>query len=186
MGVSFELNEQARQFLAAQAQKSIETAFRGAGGPATPDAAQTVLFQDLGAFVTLTRQGALRGCIGMIVAQTPLYENVWKMARAAAFQDPRFPPLAEREWPETAMEISVLDQPVLCPDPDQIVIGRDGLILQADGRSGVFLPQVPVEQGWSREQYLEHLCGKAGLPQGAWRWPAARLYWYQAIVFPAK
>ena len=136
-------------------------------------------------FVTLTTDGRLRGCIGTIVGREPLYLNLWRMARAAAFEDPRFPSLTLREWAGAALHISVLDELTPCPDPEAIEVGRHGLALQYLGHSGVFLPQVPVEQGWDRLSYLEHLCAKAGLPGGSWRAPGARLFWYEALVFDA-
>ena len=79
----------------------------------------------------------------------------------------------------------MLDELTPCPDPEAIEVGRHGLALQYLGHSGVFLPQVPVEQGWDRPTYLEHLCAKAGLPGGSWRAPGARLFWYEALVFDA-
>lgn len=188
MSLSFSLSDAEKTFLGDQAKKAIESRLFDLADvePARPGENETILRRDLGSFVTLTLNGQLRGCIGTIVASEPLFLNVWRMARSAAFNDPRFPPLTRNEWGPLAMEISVLDAPSPCPNPDEIEIGRDGLILQCRGRSGVFLPQVPVEQGWSRREYLDHLCAKAGVPVGAWREPQARLYWYQALVFPVK
>lgn len=180
------LSERGQKFLSRQARRAIETKLRGdeSAAPEKPEK-DSVLDKTLGSFVTLHLGGNLRGCIGTIVAREPLWLNVWEMARAAAFNDPRFRPLTPGEWEFVTMEISVLDQPEPCPEPAKIVIGRDGLILNVDGRSGVFLPQVPVEQGWNLEQYLNHLCLKAGVAPGAWRRPEARLFRYQAFVFPA-
>lgn len=189
MPLSFDLNGEERKFLLKQASRAIESALEGEMGakPARPEKdAGGVLERDLGSFVTLSRGHALRGCIGTIIGREPLWQNVWNMARAAAFSDPRFPPLEASEWPGLEMEISVLDQPSPCPDPAQIVIGRDGLILQYAGHSGVFLPQVPVEQGWNLREYLDNLCRKAGVPAGSWQRPGAALFWYQALVFGEK
>ncbi len=198
MALSFSLSEPERTWLGRLARHSIALAIGAA--PELPDAADfaaaagcreapegehPVLRRPLGAFVTITLGGALRGCIGTIVGRAPLAETVWRMARAAALEDPRFPPLSAREWERAALDISVLDELAPCPDPARIEVGRHGLALQYGGRSGVFLPQVPVEQGWDREAYLEHLCVKAGVPQGTWRLPQARLFWYEALVFPA-
>lgn len=193
MALSFKLDAEQQAFLGRQAKLSIESALNGKTdarplwpGPECSDGHDGLpLSRELGSFVTLALNNNLRGCIGTIIAHEPLYLNVWNMARQAAFSDPRFPALTLAEWPAVSMEISVLDQPVLCPDPGQVEIGRDGLILTCQGRSGVFLPQVPVEQGWNREQYLDNLCLKAGVPAGSWRRPDAVLYWYQALVFPA-
>lgn len=190
MPLSFALDQEQKDFLGRQARTSIESRLYGHAEavPAVPELPagkreNNPLFRRLGSFVTLQLDGSLRGCIGTIVAHEPLYLNVWNMASAAAFEDPRFSPLRPGEWSRVDMEISVLDQPAPCPDPGAIVIGRDGLILQARGASGVFLPQVPLEQGWNLPTYLSMLCAKAGLPDGAWRWPDARLFWYQAQVF---
>lgn len=196
MPLSFDLDQAEKEFLARQARAAIQTALEGdmaqpqeptpvAVGECARREENSALNRDLGSFVTLTIQGNLRGCIGTIIGREPLWLNVWNMARAAAFQDPRFPPLRAAEWPNVHMEISVLDQPSPCPDPAKIEIGRDGLILQYQGHSGVFLPQVPVEQGWDVNQYLDHLCLKAGVPRGSWQKPGAVLYWYQALVFSA-
>lgn len=191
MALSFTLDHEQQAFLGRQARLAIQSVFDGKesepplwpGPECSEPHAGLTLSRDLGSFVTLTLNGNLRGCIGTIIAHEPLYLNVWNMARQAAFNDPRFPPLTKAEWPRITMEISVLDQPTVCPDPNKIVIGRDGLILSCQGRTGVFLPQVPVEQGWDCEQYLNQLCLKAGVPVGSWQTPNAVLYWYQAQVF---
>lgn len=186
MSLSFRLSKHDQEFLSRQARRAIQTRLDGdeKALPEKPDK-DSVLEKTLGSFVTLRLGGDLRGCIGTIVAREPLWLNVWEMARAAAFQDPRFKPLNSLEWPGVNMEISVLDEPTPCPDPAKIVVGRDGLILNVDGRTGVFLPQVATEQGWTLEEYLNHLCLKAGVAPGAWQRPEARLFRYQAFVFPA-
>ena len=143
------------------------------------------LFRTLGAFVTLHISGNLRGCIGNIIGREPLYATVWHMAQAAAFADQRFPAFSLSEWPRVNLDISVLDELTVCPDPQAVEVGRHGLVLQYAGRSGVFLPQVPVEQGWGRLEYLDNLCLKAGLPHGTWQQPGAQLFWYEAVVFKA-
>lgn len=194
MALSFSLNAEERAFLARLARLSIESALAGKGALQPPEPPKKgvavgesvgTLRRSLGSFVTITLNGRLRGCIGTIAGREPLYLNLWRMARAAAFEDPRFPPLALGEWAGAALHISVLDELTPCPDPEAIEIGRHGLALQYLGHSGVFLPQVPVEQGWDRPAYLEHLCAKAGLPSGSWRAPGARLFWYEALVFDA-
>lgn len=195
MSLSFSLSEAERTYLARLARMSIESKLAGTpqGLPPEPDcrpastetgAAICTLRRALGSFVTLTMQGQLRGCIGAVIGREPLYQNVWRMAGAAAFEDPRFPPLTLPEWGKAALHISVLDELTPCPDPEAVEVGRHGLALQYMGRSGVFLPQVPVEQGWDQKAYLDNLCLKAGLPPGSWRAPGARLFWYEALVFP--
>lgn len=184
MSIAFALSPDERRVLGDLARLSIVRRFKGETDlpPFTPP--DGVLRSSLGCFVTLTRDGQLRGCIGSIVGQEPLWRGVARMAQAAAFEDPRFPPLQAREWPHTAMEISVLGPLSPCPDTRQIIIGRHGLLLHYGGRSGVFLPKVPVEQGWDTDEYLENLCRKAGLPPGTWQKPEAQLYWYEALAFP--
>lgn len=187
MPLSFSLTEEDKKFLCDQAALAIDTGFSNgspSARPLKPEAeSDSALFRELGSFVTLNMGGQLRGCIGTIVGHEPLWLNVWNMARAAAFRDPRFPPLEQAEWNRCGYEISVLDQPSPCEDIAKIVIGRDGLILQYHGHGGVFLPQVPVEQNWNLEEYLVNLCRKAGVPPDTWQKPDARLFWYQACVF---
>lgn len=136
-----------------------------------------------GVFVTLKKAGELRGCIGHMQADAPLWQAVQKMAVAAATSDPRFPPLTRAELDQVEIEISVLSPLSRLDDWEAIQVGTHGLVLDYHGQRGVFLPQVPVEQGWNRTQYLDNLCLKAGVPQGCWRDPAAKLYTFTAIVF---
>lgn len=184
-GLAFSLTDEEKTLLARIAAQSIERGLAGQPEQTPAPPAQPPLHAPCGAFVTLHAHGRLRGCIGTIMPHAPLYETVSRMASAAAFADPRFAPLQAEEWPEVDMEISVLSAPTRCPDPAQVEVGRHGLILVWRGKSGVFLPQVPVEQGWDRLTYLEHLCDKAGVPRGAWREADAELYWFEALVFPA-
>lgn len=187
MAVSFSFTETEQQCMAGIVCDVISARLRNeAVQPPHPEDYPPALQKHLGCFVTLTIMGNLRGCIGSIVGREPLVTCVWNMAQAAAFRDPRFIPLRASEWPLTEAEITVLDELSLCPDPGRIEIGRHGLVLQYGGRSGVFLPQVPVEQGWNLEQYLSNLCRKAGLPDGTWQRPGARLFWYEGFKFQAK
>jgi AmmeMemoRadiSam system protein A len=124
----------------------------------------------------------LRGCIGRMVADTPLEKTVRDMAMAAAFEDPRFPPLGRSELDSIDLEISVLSPMEPCR-PEDILPGAHGAYLSKGYRSGVFLPQVATEQGWNRETFLEHLCYKASLPSGAYLDPDARLMRFTAVVF---
>jgi MEMO1 family protein len=135
-----------------------------------------------GAFVTLKKHGDLRGCIGHIPAETPLVHTVGAMAAQAAFNDPRFPPLASGELAQIAIEISALTPPRQVRGPEEIVVGRDGVILSKDGKSAVFLPQVAPENNWSRDEMLDNLCMKAGLRPGSWK-QGARFAIFQAEVF---
>jgi AmmeMemoRadiSam system protein B/AmmeMemoRadiSam system protein A len=136
-----------------------------------------------GVFVTLTEEGELRGCIGRMQAdETPLYRTVQDMAVASATSDPRFPPLAADELSRVSIEISILSPMRRIADVQEIVVGTHGLMLVEAGHRGVFLPQVPVEQGWNRDQYLENLCLKAGLLANCMS-ANPELYTFTALVF---
>lgn len=136
-----------------------------------------------GVFVTLHLSGhQLRGCIGEILPQRPLFEAVMDHALNAAFHDPRFPALSPSEWPAISIEISALTPPHPVASPEDIVIGRHGIILEKEGRSAVFLPQVATEQQWTREQTLSYLSRKAGLAPEAWKHNAA-FQVFEADVF---
>jgi AmmeMemoRadiSam system protein A len=144
----------------------------------------SVLQKKCGAFVTLHKtDNSLRGCIGMMNAVYPLEEAVRTMALEAAFGDPRFPPLCSEELADCKIEISVLSPMELCLDPNKVIVGVHGLYLTHNGRSGVLLPQVPLEAGWNREEYLDYICIKAGLPGKSYVAPGAKLYTFSAIVF---
>ena len=144
------------------------------------------LFQEKrGAFVTLHKNRSLRGCIGYIEAIEPLAEAIRDMAIAAAFQDPRFSPLDAEEFLEIDIEISVLSPIFPIEDSGTVVVGEHGLIVSFGGRRGLLLPQVPVEQGWDRETFLQHTCMKAGLPSNALN-KGARLEGFTATVFGEK
>jgi AmmeMemoRadiSam system protein A len=121
-----------------------------------------------GAFVTLTRGKHLRGCIGHIDAVKPLYATVRECARAAALDDPRFDPVTPAELPSLRLEISILS-PLRDVVPQQVEVGRHGLLISRGALRGLLLPQVAVEWNWDREQFLEETCVKAGLPPDAWK-----------------
>jgi AmmeMemoRadiSam system protein A len=142
------------------------------------------LLEPRATFVTLTvaRSGELRGCRGEIAARHPLAESVIRMAIASATDDPRFPPVTAGEVPHLHIEISVLT-PLEPIAPEAVEVGRHGLYLSLGGRAGLLLPQVPGDYGWSRKQFLAHTCRKAGLPDDAWRHPAAKLYGFECEVF---
>jgi AmmeMemoRadiSam system protein A len=120
-----------------------------------------------GAFTTLHRGGQLRGCIGYPLAIAPLFQTIAETAAAAAFEDPRFMPVTEDELPMLSVEISVLS-PLARIAPEEVEIGRHGLVVTYGGRRGLLLPQVPVEHGWDRETFLSQTCMKAGLAPDAW------------------
>jgi hypothetical protein len=143
------------------------------------------LMRQQGVFVTLRKHGELRGCIGRIIPDGPLHWLVGAMTVQAATNDPRFDPVRADELSQIELDVSILSTPHEIARPDDIVVGRDGVILIKDGRSAVFLPEVAVEQGWSRNEMLDNLCLKAGLPRGAWR-SGARLATFQSMVIKEK
>ena len=147
-----------------------------------PRLSSPVLREPRGVFVTLKKRGDLRGCIGRMVPDRPLAELVGAMALQSAFEDPRFSPVTPRELADLEIEISVLTPMKPVSGPNDIIVGRDGVLLQKGGKSAVFLPQVAPEQGWGRDEMLNHLSQKAGLPSGAWR-DGASFSTFQAIVF---
>lgn len=138
-----------------------------------------------GAFVTLTKHGQLRGCIGEIIANRPVLNVVFDRAVSAALNDTRFNPVTSDEFGSLEIEVSVLSQPVPIDGPEDIVIGRDGVILQKYNSSAVFLPQVAPEQGWDVPTMLAHLSLKAGLSQDAWK-EGCKFQTFQAQIFHQK
>ena len=135
-----------------------------------------------GAFVTLRRNGKLRGCIGQTDADQSVEEIVRLMAVQAAFHDWRFNPLESSELTELEIEISILTPQKKINNPEEIVLGRDGIALWKEGYSALFLPQVALENGWDLRQTLNRLCIKAGLPQDSWK-SQVQIYIFQAEIF---
>jgi AmmeMemoRadiSam system protein A len=176
-----------REALLAHARRTLDAALTSRPEPPAPEG--DAERQRRGAFVTLSvrQSGDLRGCIGHVAADLPLGEVVGRMAIAAAFEDPRFPPVTAAELPGLRIEISVLTVPVrlLHADPGSgaIVPGRDGLIVQAGHRQGLLLPQVAVEYGWDAEALLTATCRKARLSPSAWRSAGTAVFTFQAEVF---
>lgn len=139
-----------------------------------------------GAFVTLHKKGRLRGCIGRFTSTGPITETVQEMAEAAAFEDPRFPPLDRRELADIDLEISVLTPMRRVGHVDEIEVGRHGIYIIRGVHRGVLLPQVATEHQWDRETFLDNTCLKAGLPQDAWRDGKTEIYVFSAEVFGEK
>jgi AmmeMemoRadiSam system protein A len=139
------------------------------------------LAEPRGAFTTLYYRGGLRGCVGFVLPVTPLYRTIAETACGAAFDDSRFSPVTRDEFLELQVSLSILSapQPILA---DQIEIGRHGLLISLGHYRGLLLPQVPVEHGWDRIQFLEQTCRKAGLPLNAWQ-TGAKLDAFTAEVF---
>jgi AmmeMemoRadiSam system protein B/AmmeMemoRadiSam system protein A len=135
-----------------------------------------------GAFVTLKKKGLLRGCIGFIEPVAPLYQTVIQASVYAACRDPRFPPVSADELEDLEIEISVLSPLEKINDPGLVKVGKHGLVISKGNKKGVLLPQVPVENNWSRETFLQQACLKAGLPANTWKYKAD-IYIFEAIVF---
>ena len=163
------------------ARQTVERFLATETAPLARDLAPS-LWQKQGAFVTLKKNGQLRGCIGHMAEDRPLGQVVGAMALQAAFNDSRFSPLQAKELRSVDIEISVLTPFRRVSDPKAILIGRDGVVISKSGHSAVYLPQVATEQGWTRKETLNHLCRKAGLPRTCWH-EAAELYTFQADVF---
>lgn len=175
-----------RQTLLRLARETLRFYYTHGRAPASPSdlgiAISAPMQAERGAFVTLTEQGRLRGCIGDILPRRPLYQAVMGNALNAALRDPRFQPVDSAEMPGLHLEISVLTPPRPVESYKDIVVGRDGVVLSKNGRSAVYLPQVAPEQGWGIEETLHHLSMKAGLPPEAWR-QGATFRVFQADVF---
>jgi AmmeMemoRadiSam system protein A len=135
-----------------------------------------------GAFVTLKKDGDLRGCIGNLMGDSELGQTVGSMALQAAFNDRRFRPVELEELKDLEIEISVLTPMASISSPEEIVVGRDGILLSKSGSSAVFLPQVAEENNWDRTETLKNLCKKGGLPAGCWE-KGAQFQVFQADVF---
>ena len=142
-----------------------------------------------GIFVTINNSNALRGCIGFPLPNQQLAEGIVDAAIAAATEDPRFDKVTTSELDDVTFEITILTPPVEirvnAPDEyfEQIKIGRDGLIVKHDYTSGILLPQVPVEYGWTVKAFLEHVCEKAGLPQNSWTENHTQIFKFEGIIF---
>jgi len=150
-----------------------------------------ILKEKRGCFVTLTKNNELRGCIGFPYPVLPLGEAIIQAAKSAAFSDPRFPQLNEKELLEIKIEISILSVPeeIKCGSErflENIEIGKEGLICSYEGFSGLLLPQVAVEYKWNSEQFLRQLCGKAGLPLDSWKQKEFKLWKFQAEIIEEK
>ncbi len=182
---SQDLTEEDKNQLLALARKTIVYALRNRRVPQASELGITIsdsMRYPRAAFVTLKKHSLLRGCIGDIFPQRPLYRSVILNAINASFNDRRFPPVAEDECGDITIEISALTTPEPVSSVDKIRIGTDGVVMSKDGHSAVFLPQVAPEQGWDINQTLTQLSLKAQLPADAWKEGASFLV-FQAVVF---
>lgn len=177
------VNDEEKRELLKLARKTLDVYL--SEGVVPPYEPKTPMMRELRAvFVTLKKHGDLRGCIGQIRAVDPLYKAVQKMAIEAATRDPRFPPVRHAELKDIEIEISILTPFEPVKDVSEIEVGKHGLYIRKGLYSGLLLPQVPVEWGWDRDEFLEQVCRKAGLPPGAWK--DATLFKFEAQVFNEK
>ena len=182
VGIASGLNEKDKKVLLKVARESIKNALANKGNP-TVESESPILREKRGAFVTLTKNGVLRGCIGYIQPIKPLDETIIEMAKAAAFRDPRFSPVTKDEFDDLEIEISVLTPIKEIKDINEIEVGKHGIIIERGGYSGLLLPQVATEYGWDRETFLEHTCNKAGLPTDAWKKEGTKIKIFSADIF---
>jgi AmmeMemoRadiSam system protein B/AmmeMemoRadiSam system protein A len=180
--ISTELNDAEKKFLLELAREVIAAQIEERKPTLSPPESK-LLGEKRGAFVTIKISGMLRGCIGLIRAAKPLYETVAEMALAAAFDDPRFMPLTQKELSQIEVEISALSPLIRVDDLNEIKVGRDGLMIRLDMHSGLLLPQVASEHGWGKTTFLEQTCLKAGLPKNSYKDRSAEIYRFSADVF---
>ena len=165
------------------ARKAIFAAASGQDLPAVPDG--EVFRRDGGAFVTIKKNGALRGCIGHFIGTGSLGKTIIEMAASAAIRDPRFSPVEPDEVDDLEIDISLLS-PMISAHPADVVPGEHGVYIKFGFRSGTLLPQVATEEGWDRETFLSHTCLKAGLPPDCWKRDGVQIFTYTAEVFCEK
>ena len=177
-----ELTEKGKKALLDAAKKSIENRLKNKPMPEL-NADDPALGEKRGAFVTIKKKGHLRGCIGYIHGVKDLESTVKEMARAAAFNDPRFPPVTEGELSQLSFEISVLTPLKEIENMEEIVVGLHGLYITRGSFSGLLLPQVAIEYEWDRETFLEQTCRKAGLPSNCWKDKETKIFVFSADIF---
>ena len=181
--MNFQLNTEEKKTLLKIARKSLEEYIRNEQIPEFDEEQMSeTLKKTTGAFVTLQKEGELRGCIGRFDADKPLYKIVGQMAIASGTQDARFSPINEDELDDITIEISVLTPMEKIASIEEIELGNHGIYIQKGGMSGTLLPQVAEKFDWSKEEFLGHCArDKAGIGWDGWK--DANVYKYSAIVF---
>ncbi len=181
------LSAEEGKFLVRLARESILAKMKGQAIK-VPEVSEK-LREKRGVFVSLHKDGELRGCIGYPYPYLPLVEATIQAALAAAFEDPRFPPVKMQEMEHTTVEVSVLSEPELIvvkepkDYPKAVEVGKHGLIVEGVGTSGLLLPQVAIEFGWDAEEFLSQTCMKAGLPPDMWLTKEVRVSRFTAQIF---
>ncbi len=183
------LSEAEGEFLLKLARKAIETYILGGKVLNIPESPTETLKENMGVFVTLHENGELRGCIGYPEPVKPLLNALIEVAIGAATGDPRFAPLNSHELEKIQVEVSVLTPPelIIVHKPaeylEKIDIGHDGLIIERGVFRGLLLPQVPVEWGWDKEEFLANTCLKAGMSPDCWLEEGVKIYTFQSQIF---
>lgn len=178
-----ELSSKEKEILLFTARESIKSLFGKADIPNVDYKVYPNLKINAGAFVTLKIKSELRGCIGFITSDQPLFESICEVAKHAAIQDPRFSPLSEREFNLIDIEISVLSPLKKISDYNEIKIGKHGLLVEEGYHRGLLLPQVATENNYSVQQFLSSICMKAGLSADLWQRKKLNLKVFTALVF---
>lgn len=162
------LTGQDKEQLLSLAHASVKAHLQGASLPLV-EAPSTVLGDEGAAFVSIYNTGTLRGCIGTFAREAPLWQVVQRMSVMAAIKDPRFPPVSVEECDDLSFELSLLSKPLPVRGPEDIDVGRHGLVVSDPLHRGVLLPQVATKYDWDAQTFLEHTCLKAKMPPEAWR-----------------
>ncbi len=168
------------------ARRTVEAAVRRE--PYNRGSLPAVFAERRGVFVTLTRDGQLRGCIGLPYPIAPLADAIVEAGASAALRDPRFPPVQPADLVRIRVEVTVLTMPEPIPGPaerraERVEVGRHGLIVRGRGTSGLLLPQVATEYGWTSTEFLDQTCHKAGLAGGCWRSPDVEVSLFEGQIF---
>lgn len=180
----FQLTESEQRLLLQIARSSVRARLSGEVFP-TPEIPQGSLSESRGIFVSIHKNGELRGCIGNIHAAGPLYRSAAECAISAAFGDPRFFPLMSEEFPMVDFEISVLSPMQRVVNVNEIEVGKHGLLISKSGYRGLLLPQVATAYAWDRVTFLQETCRKAGLRADDWK-SGATIHCFSALVFGEK
>jgi hypothetical protein len=156
--------------------------------PVKPRDQAPVFFEKRGVFVTLTKSGSLRGCIGFPYPVMPLGEAIVHAAGAAALEDPRFPPVTKDELTTITLEVTILTVPEPLESepakrPQHVIVGKHGLIVRGMDTSGLLLPQVATEYGWDAKTFLDHTCMKAGLSERCWTSKNVEILTFEGQIF---
>lgn len=178
-----ELNDEIKNVLLKIARESIESIFSGTEVQSPDTNLYPILETHSGAFVTLTINKKLRGCIGYIISDRPLYETIKEAAVQAAKFDPRFAPVIEDELNKIAIEVSILSEPFPMKNYEEIELGKHGLILEEGGQRGLLLPQVPIEHNMTKDDYLDAICNKSGFHNSYWKEKQLNIDLFTATVF---